>query len=226
MPEACTVVIGDQRHLEALRDRAGSDAQVLAFNETEAIGALEAIMLYRPQVVRLERLFAASTRGAALINRIKMDPALTYAEILIVSPDGEYSRVSPRRITPRSAAPMQAPVAVADAPEAAPPLDWRGTRRAPRFRMVPGTEARVDGTSAMLVDLSSIGAQVVGRAPLKPSQRVRITLADHSGIVRVTAAIAWASFEIPKGITRYRAGIEFQDAQAPAVEAFTERHKT
>jgi hypothetical protein len=232
MPEACTVVIGDQRHLEALRDRAGSDAQVLAFDETEAVGALEAIMLYRPQIVRMERLFAASTRGAALINRIKMDPALTYAEIHIVSPDGDYSRVSSRRITPRTVAPMRAPVAVADAPTAsvepivAPELDWRGTRRAPRFRMIPGTEAQVDGSSAMLVDLSSIGAQVVGISPLRPSQRIRITLADHSDVVRVTAAVAWASFEIPKGATRYRAGIEFQDAKAPAVDAFTERHKT
>lgn len=221
--EACTVVIGDQRHLEALRERAGSDAQVLTFNETEAVGALEAIMLYRPQIVRLERLFAATSRGAALINRIKLDPALSFAEIHVISPDGEYSRITSRRATPRAAAPARAPVAVA---EAAPQLDWRGTRRAPRFRMVPGTEAQVDGTAAMLVDLSALGAQVVGQAPLKPSQRVRITLADHSGVVRVSAAVAWASFEIPKGVTRYRAGIEFKDAKAPAVDAFTERHKT
>jgi hypothetical protein len=232
MPEACTVIIGDQRHLEALRDRAGSDSQVLAFDETEAIGALEAIMLYRPQIVRMERLFAASTRGAALINRIKMDPALTYAEILVVSPDGEYSRVSQRRITPRTVAPMRVPVPMPDtpvapeAPAAAPELDWRGTRRAPRFPMIPGTEAQVDGSSTMLVNLSSIGAQVVGTAPLRPNQRVRITLADHSDVVRVTAAVAWAAFELPQGRTRYRAGIEFREAKAPAVDAFTERHKT
>jgi hypothetical protein len=227
MPEACTVVIGDERHLDALRERAGSDAQVLTFNETEAVGALEAIMLYRPQVVRLERLFAASTRGAALINRIKLDPALTYAEIHIVSPDGEYSRVSSRRITPRTVGPARASVAAAEAEaEAAPQLDWRGTRRAPRFRMVPGTEAQVDGAASLLVDLSSMGAQVVGKAPLKPNQRVRITLADHAGVVRVSAAVAWASFEIPKGVTHYRAGIEFKDTKAPAVDAFTERHKT
>jgi hypothetical protein len=219
MSDACTVVIGAQHHLDALREHAGQHGRVLAFTETEVLGALEAITKHRPQIVTLERLFAATPRGAALINRIKADPALS-AEIRVISHDGEYSRVSPRRGAPQAA--THGSVAVA---EAAPRLDWRGTRRAARFRMAAGTEAQVDGTPAALVDLSSMGAQVVAQAPLKPNQRIRIALADDSGILRVNAAVAWASCEIPKGVPQYRAGIEFRDAKADEVEAFTERHR-
>jgi hypothetical protein len=222
MSEACTVVIGAQQHLEALRERAGTGAEVLAFTDAEAPSALEAITQRRPGVVLLERLFAATSRGAALINRIKADPDLSFAEIRIVSHDGEYSRVSPRRTPAGADAPKTGTVAVA---EETAPLDWRGTRRAPRVRMAPGTEAQVDGTPATLIDLSTMGAQVVAQSPLKPNQRVRITLVDEAGTVRFNADVAWASFEIPQGVTRYRAGIEFKDAKPVAVEAFAERHK-
>ena len=33
------------------------------------------------------------------------------------------------------------------------------------------------------------------------------------------------SFEIPKGVSRYRAGVEFKDAEPKAVDAFCKRHK-
>jgi hypothetical protein len=222
MPDVCCVVIGAQHHLKALREHSGARGEVLAFTDTEALDALEIITQRRPQVVTLERLFAATSRGAALINRIKADPALSVTEIRVVSHDGEYSRVSPRRNPPP--APLEnSPVAVAESP---PQIDWRGTRRAPRVRMLDGTEAQVDGAPAIIVDLSTMGAQVVAQAPLKPNQRVRITLADDIAVVRFNAAVAWASFEIPKGVTRYRAGIEFKDAKEDAVEAFAERHKT
>jgi len=217
MADSCTVVIGAQKHLDALRERARGDGEVLAFTDAEALFALEAITQRKPKVVTLERLFAATSRGAALINRIKADPALAAAEIRIMSHDGEYSRVSPRR--------GSTPAADDDPPAAsAPPLDYRGTRRAPRFRMADGTEAQVDGSPARLVDLSVRGAQVLATSALKPNQRVRVTLADEMEVVRLNAAVAWASFEIPQGATRYRAGIEFTDTKQDAVEAFAKRH--
>jgi hypothetical protein len=91
--------------------------------------------------------------------------------------------------------------------------------------MVAGTEVQVDGASAEIIDLSVIGAQIVSQSTLRPQQRVRITLTDDGGVVRINAAVAWASFEIPKSTPRYRAGIEFTDAQAAAVEAFAKRHQ-
>jgi hypothetical protein len=37
--------------------------------------------------------------------------------------------------------------------------------------------------------------------------------------------VAWAAFEMPKGGPRYRAGIEFYDAEAEAVARFIEANK-
>lgn len=239
----CTVIVGAPELHEALRVCALEDSEVLAFSDTEPLKAIEAITARRPGVIALGRLFAATSRGAALINRIKADPALSGTEIRVVSLDGTY-RVSRRR-APVAADAVQR--ALADSPLPAgseqeiimevvtpPPLidipaqnlDYRGTRRAPRFRMAEGTEAQVDGVIATVVDLSRIGAQILCAAPLKPQQRVRMILGDNLGLVKFSASVAWASFEIPKGKSRYRAGIEFQDAEASAVDAFCKRHKS
>jgi PilZ domain len=219
--DVCTVVIGAQNRLDELRKHAASRGEVLVFADTDALNALDAITKRRPQVITLERLFAATSRGAALINRIKADPGLSASEIRVMSHDGEYSRVSPRRAAQPGAAVEVSP------PDARPAqqLDWRGTRRASRYKMAAGTDAQVDGAPAKLIDLSRIGAQVVAQTALKPNQRVRITLLDDAGVIRFNAAVAWAAFEMPKGVTRYRAGVEFTDANADAVEAFALRHK-
>jgi hypothetical protein len=224
MSEPCTVIIGAPQLLDALRERAGGEGEVLTFGDQEALKALETITARRPQVITFERLFAATSRGAALINRIKADPALQHVEIRVVSHDGSHSRVSPRRGKANTAA-SAGNAAALPAPSAAAPLDYRGTRRAQRYRMVAGTEVQVDGVSAEVVDLSVIGAQIVSASTLRPQQRVRITLADDSGVVRINGAVAWASFEIPKSTPRYRAGIEFTDAHAAAVDAFCKRHQ-
>jgi len=236
MSVSCTVIIAAARHLDSLKQRAGGEGEVLAFTDDNVLGALAAITANRPQVVTLERLFAATSRGAALINRVKADPALESTEIRIVSHDGSYSRVSPRRPTfnplasaaskppappPQSA---RAPVAAAPPPAAAP-LDHRGTRRVRRFRMHEGTEVQLDGALVMLADLSASGAQVISHDQLKPQQRVRMILADDLGMVRLNGSVAWANFEVSQGATRYRAGIEFKDPEAKAVEAFCMRHK-
>lgn len=228
MSDPCIVVIGASQHLEALRGRVGADGEVLSFTDQDALKALEAITTQRPNVVVLERLYAATSRGAALINRIKADPSLALAEIRVVAHDGSYSRVSPRRAV--VAVPAAGPThdtAPSQAESAAPVLsiDYRGTRRAPRYRMVEGTAGQIDGASAAIVDLSVIGAQIISPSVLRPEQRVRITLSDDGGVLRLNAAVAWVRFEIPKSTPRYRAGVEFTDAQTAQVEAFCKRHQ-
>jgi hypothetical protein len=91
---------------------------------------------------------------------------------------------------------------------------------------VADIEVLVDGRSAALVDLSTIGAQVVSSNVLKPNQRIRVVLTDDQGSVRFNALVAWAAFEIPpKSGPRYRAGLEFLDASENAVDAYCSRHK-
>ena len=230
------VLIASPEHLPVLKEREDlGGAQI--FSDADALKALDVITRQKPSVVALERLFAASSRGAALINRIKADPSLTGCEIRIVAHDTAYSRVSkrPDDAAPGSsagpaapAAPGSAPAAVvaeAPAPATAAPLDMRGTRRAPRFRIVDGIEVTIDGNPATLVDLSLVGAQVVSPTVLKPNQRIRMSIADGPRPVRFSAAVAWASFEIPKGAPRYRAGIEFVDADQKSLGRFIETNK-
>ena len=202
------MVIGPAGTLPALTQKTASLGEVLAFPDVDARKALETIAQRKPPVFVLERLFAATPRGAALINRVKADPALVDTEIRVIAHDSDYSRVSPRK-----------------APEAQP-LDQRGTRRAPRSKIEPKGLASVDTVKATLIDLSTIGAQLMTSLQLKPGQNVRMTLDDKMGSVRFIAAVMWASFEMtPTGVSRYRAGLEFTDADASEVDAFIGRHK-
>jgi len=88
--------------------------------------------------------------------------------------------------------------------------------------MAKGVEALIDGSAAILVDLSVGGAQVLSATVLKPNQRVRLTLTDQHASIRLNATVAWATFEIPP---RYRAGVEFVGGDSAAVEAYALRHK-
>ena len=240
MSEACSVLIAATDLLPALRPRAAiADGELLTFTDTEALRALEAIGTRRPRLVALERQFAATPRGAALINRIKADRALDQTEIRVLSHDSDFSRVVPRTPAPaapapaKSAASSPAPAAVSPRTEPATtatlepqPLDESGTRRAPRFMMAANVEVLIDGNTATLVEMSICGAHVVSPTILKPNQRVRLVLTDEAGMVRVNASIAWASFEIPPSTgPRYRAGLDFVDGDVALIGAFCHRHK-
>jgi len=215
---SCTVIIAASDLLATLKERTGDvNSEVLAFSDSDALRALEVITKRRPRVVALERLFAATPRGAALINRIKADPSLIESEIRVVSHDRDDARVSRR--TPMEGAPGAAATT-------APPLDHRGTRRAARFKIAAQVEIVVDGNTATLVDLSRLGAQVVTDNSLNPSQRVRMLLSDQVGVVRLNASVAWAHFEISPGKgPQYRAGLDFVDADGQAVDGFCGRHQ-
>jgi hypothetical protein len=108
----------------------------------------------------------------------------------------------------------------------AAPLDQTGTRRAPRYKIAAKVDILLDGNASVLVDLSTVGAQVISPGALKPGQRVRIGLSDDKANLRFNGSVAWASFEIPPGSgPRYRAGIEFIGADAAGVDAFCSRHR-
>jgi hypothetical protein len=237
---AAALVIAAQNLMPALRERVKVDGEIVTFADTEPIQALQMIMEDRPGLVVLERLFAATPRGAALINRIKSDPDLAHAEVRVMSHTGDYTRqvVKPSKVAVAPAGPSAAtataaapqtsgsPVATADKPKA---LDWQGTRRAPRFRVRAGVELHLDGNPAAVIDLSTVGAQVISPTVLRPNQKVRITIPVDDLTMRFRGAIAWAKFELPKAPVKapqYRAGVEFTDADAKAIDNFTHRNKT
>lgn len=229
------VVIAATNLMPALQERLADEGELLAFADTEPIQALQAILEQRPSLIVLERLFAATPRGAALINRIKTDPQLGNAEVRVMSHTGDYSRqvAKPTRSDTSGSSregsagdsSRGAGIAIVESP--ARPLDWHGTRRAPRYRVRPGVEIQVDGNPANVVDLSAVGVQVLSTTILRPNQKVRVSIPNDEFVMRFRGAIAWAKFELPKpnDPPRYRAGVDFADADVAALDEFCAKIK-
>jgi len=221
----CTVLIAPPHQLTALTNQSFHDAgELLAFPDSQALRALEVISRRRPRMVALERVFAATPRGVALISRIKADPSLRQSEIWVVSDDSSATGPDTPTVADRPAL-VAAPPAPAALPHAAP-LDPVGTRRAPRFTMAANLDADINGNTVTVVELSTLGAQVVSATVLRPNQRIRLTLTDDRGAIRCNGLVRYASFEMPPGAgPRYRVGLAFDDADPKAVDAYRVRHQ-
>ncbi|MBW8867272.1 MAG: PilZ domain-containing protein [Acidobacteria bacterium] len=205
------MIIGAPDFLPGLSERASAlngHGELLTFSDIEPLRALDTISKRRPQLIALERLFAVTPRGVALINRIKADPALRDSEIRVLEHNSDYSRVVPR---PAAVLPL--------------PIDQRGTRRAPRLRMADKPTVIVDAKIATVIDLSTVGAQVVLSVGLKPNQQTEVAFNDGTTRVKCMATVVWTSFEMTESGARYRAGLDFVDADAAAIDAYAQRHK-
>ena len=230
---SCVVVVAASNLMPSLSDHLADEGEVLTFADTEPIQALQAILQKKPDLIVLERLFAATPRGAALVNRIKTDSELANAEVRVMSRSGDYVRtvVKPSVVEAATPAAALAGAGIVTPTSIAVPerrqLDWHGTRRAPRIRIRPGVDIQLDGNPASVVDLSTWGAQVLSSTILRPNQKVRVSIPNDEFVMRFRGAIAWAKFELPQATSspRYRAGVEFIDADATAVDAFGERNK-
>lgn len=223
------VLIAATDLLPAMKSRLAPNVRDLqVFTDAEALRALETITTRRPGLVVLEKKFASTPRGAALVNRIKADPSLGDTQIQVLSHDGAAD-VAPAatQTAPRPHGSQVATTAAAAPAQVAPAeLDYRGTRRAPRFRIAGARDILVDGSRGTLIDLSTLGAQIVTASILKPNQRVRVAIVDDDTNIRGSATVVWASFEIPKGQSpHYRVGIDFIEPDVRAIDAYIRRHK-
>jgi hypothetical protein len=209
-----TVLIAARERLAALQQHARlTDAETFA--DTDVLTALETIARRRPQLIALDQRFAASARGAAFINRIKADPALASCEIRILAADEDFGRDA----APPAAGAVGAPEPIVVATDPAVP-DRTDARRAERIPITRPIEVLIDGNPATLVNISLVGAQVLSSQPLRPNQRVRISLVDEARPIRFNGVVAWAAFEMPKEGPRYRAGVSFHDAERDMVARF------
>ena len=205
------MIIGAPDFLPALSERVSAlngHGELLTFSDIEPLRALDTISKRRPTLIALERLVAVTPRGVALLNRIKADPALRDSESRVLEHNRGYSRIVPR------------PAAVLP-----PAVDQRGTRRAPRVRIADKVTLIVDAKIATLIDLSTVGAQVVLSAGLKPNQQIEVAFNDGVARVKCTATVVWTAFEMTDSEPRYRVGLDFVDADAAAIDAYAQRHK-
>ncbi len=176
---------------------------VAAFADTDLAAAWERIRALRPQVIALETEFAASLRGRAFIDRLRALP-LPDAEVHLISEAENRIAVVPLIAGSAIMAPASE-IVVASSP-------LLNTRRTPRFAVV---------------NVSVLGAQVISEPVLRPNQRIRVVLSEEDQtVLRLIGQVAWSAFEKPKGLPdpHYRAGLEFGDAAARALEEFCRRH--
>ena len=220
MAGSSVVLIVAEDEVQAVKNAPGFEKDIRVFADTDAIKALQLITRDRPRVVVLGRAFTDTDRGAALVNAIRTDHALVNTQIRVLGQSSDYLHLISRRaeagLAPGTAVPGE-PL----------PADYLGTRKARRFRMDAAVEVRLHGKPTTLVDLSATGAHVVGLITLRPHQRVRLSLVDSEQDLNIAASVVCALFEPTPGDSppRYRAGVQFIDADPKAIEDLSFRHR-
>ena len=208
------VIVANADLVRAFEARLPRDRAVMVFPVSEALQALAAIRRHQPSVVVLDRSFSATARGAALVAAIKADPSLMRVDPRVLSDEADHVAA----LLEDAAAPEEALLARSQ------PLDHYGTRASARFLIQDAVNVLANGEPSQLVDLSTMGAQVVTNSRMRPEQPVRLTLDDGTAQNRVNGVVAWAVVEPAGARLQYRAGLRFVDPDSNMLEAFCRKN--
>lgn len=198
-----------------LKKRLSHEPGVALFSDAESLQALEAILAAPPRILALDRMFVATARAAALVARVKSDPNLQGTDVRVLAEDEENL---PLLLSVRVPGFESALV------RSSYPLDYCGTRRAPRFTTNRDVNVAVNGENGELMDLSCIGAQVRASLRIRPEEAVRVALIDRHGEVFLKGVVAWCVAEAIQGAVTYRAGLEFVEFDSIPLEVFCVRN--
>jgi len=226
MPSNISIVIADPTRMPIIRERLRLPGQALHFTSGSLAPAIDNIRSYQPKLIAVDMLFAQTPSGMAFVARVEKAAAAESTIRFITCVDGKWVTV-PRGPSAAVTAAAAAPVTSSGRPAIVSPAPIVvNTRRAPRFLVKDPLNAVVENGTASLVDISVLGAQVVSHPALRPNQTIKIALPDIGEMLRVTAHVAWSTFEKPKLTVDayYRAGIEFTDAAQLSLEDYRLRH--
>jgi hypothetical protein len=106
------------------------------------------------------------------------------------------------------------------------PPQYSPARQAPRVKIQEGTSVAVDGAPSKLLDLSTLGAQVLSPRAIRPNRSVRLQLPSDTGALSCEARVVWVLVEpgLDHQKALYRAGVQFTDVDTPELEAFFSQH--
>jgi hypothetical protein len=209
------VVIGAPEKAVALRARFDGEPSVALYSDADVLKAIEAILAHPPKILALDRAFATTARGAALVARIRADPHMRGTDVRVLTEDASNT---PLVLDTRG------PLVDTAVLKTSHPLDYCGTRRAPRFRVGELVDVMVNGERGRLINVSATGAQVVAAIRLRPQEPLRVALCDPAAEVRLRGVVAWSAAEPASGGITYRAGLEFVNADACQIDEFCMRH--
>lgn len=210
MDSATAFVVVRADHVAATRERLKGEWPVVVFSDADSLQLLAALLAGAPTVLAIHQTFAATSRGATVVARLKTEPRLSVTVVRVLIEDEDKT---PLLLSQTTLSPEEALF------ETSRPLDRAGTRQAARYAMNRLAIA-VNGERGHLVDLSVTGAQVQVSMRLRPSQVVRIIVRDQSADIRCQGTVAW-SIAVPSGGTvQYRAGLEFIGPDSARLTAF------
>ena len=203
------VIISTPEHVRTLRKRL-ADPAVAVFADTDSLQVLEAIQTKRPTIVALNKMFAETARGAALVAHIKGDPRLSGIDLRVLIED---ENKVPLLIADQATSSEKALL------ETSRPLGRAGTRLAVRYVM-DRRAIVVNGDPCRLIDLSITGAQVLLPMRVLPNEPVRLILSDDAGETRFPGTIVWSVAVPTQGSIEYRAGIKLSKPDAKWIESY------
>jgi hypothetical protein len=209
------VLIARADQAAVLRKRIGVEPSGVLFADCDALKALDSIMSHPPRIVALDRGFVGTARGAALVARLKTTPHLRAVDVRVLAEDEMHL---PLILNAKN------PCHDVELLKASHPVDYWGTRRAPRFTVARDAGVVVNGERGQLVNLSSTGAQVIASARMRPDEALRVSLVDAAGEVKVRAVVAWSSAVQVGHAMGYRAGLDFINPDSLMLETFSVRH--
>jgi hypothetical protein len=191
--------------------------------EQASDGAAASIFDNRP--VQIAAAFPVVSRDRVLMIACVDDarsaadaPPATTAEILV-------DRVNQRLQRPQPGVAERPLAEAAPAPAVESP-HYVLTRQARRVTMNEGVKVYIDGIASELVDLSTLGAQIVSPSVCRPNRPVRVELSRDANPIACQARIVWARVEhgSQDELVLYRAGVEFTEANVPALQAFASQY--
>ena len=233
MASDITVVIADPTQTLAIRAGLPLTGRVTWFSAGNLFAAHESIQMHHPKVIAVEGVFAQTPPGQEFLARIEKLAIRGSSIQLVVRAQGKWATTpyAGQLATAESqaVAALSTEHPVAGAPrlrDVAAQTQGANTRRASRFKILESLNAVIENGQATLVNISTLGAQVVSQPALKPTQKVKIVLPDADDMVSLTAHVAWARFEQtqPGTTPHYRVGMEFTDAAQEILEDYCRRH--
>ena len=199
MPIAMSIALVRPEHVVSVRKRMSSADFVTVISEADLLQLQDNLLAKPPEVLVMHAAFAVTSRGAALISALKLNPHKTGTAVRVFIEDEVKA---PLLLTDTSLKPAEALL------ETSRPLDRAGTRQAARYPMDRRPIA-ISGDAGQLIDLSVSGAQVQTAARLRPLKVARLVLPDATGEIRMQGTVVWAIAVPIGGEIHYRAGIEF-----------------
>ena len=222
MASDLTIVVADVTRMAAIRSGLRIAGRVAYFASSSLGSALEAIQTHGPRVVAVDSAIVQTQQGSGFVKRVETLALPNCAIRLIIQSNGAWKTVE-RELPP--ALDTTARTGAASSRPAVPAAPPANTRRAPRFPMLDAINAAVEGGQATLVNISVLGAQLVSVPVLRPGQTVKIALPDSNDLLRLTANVAWSTFQqTAQGTAVYRAGVAFTDAAKEKLDDYCRRY--